>query len=87
MTQAHCASLAFDYRDDFYLLKCAYRARNADQEVRDGISERFGIRWSVLDILAGWLPAFSSPPDPMHGAYLGRCLFRRFCGLTHLSLA
>ena len=62
---------AFVYRDDEHFLKYAFRARNEDQETRDEIAEEQGIRWSVLDMLPNWKPAWSTPPDFMHAAYLG----------------
>lgn len=62
---------AFTYRKDERYLKYAFRAQNKDQASRQEISERRGIRWSVLNLLPDWFPVRDSPPDFMHGAYLG----------------
>ncbi|KAH9850227.1 hypothetical protein C2E23DRAFT_861486 [Lenzites betulinus] len=52
-------------------LKYAFRARYKDQETRDVISERRGVRWSALNLLPDWFPSRDGPPDFMHAAYLG----------------
>ncbi|CDO76806.1 hypothetical protein BN946_scf185033.g3 [Trametes cinnabarina] len=61
----------YQYRDDNRYLKYAFRARFEDQATRDEIAERRGVRWSILNILPDWLPSRDSPPDFMHGGYLG----------------
>ncbi|TFY50862.1 hypothetical protein EVJ58_g10857 [Rhodofomes roseus] len=62
----HCLRM----RDDWRFLKYAYKARDADEELREEIAERRGVRWSVLDLLPGWMPARSSPPEFMHASFL-----------------
>ncbi len=61
----------FDYRSEGRYLKYAFRARFKDQASREEISDRRGIRWSILNLLPGWFPASNGPPDKMHASYLG----------------
>ncbi|KAI0819258.1 hypothetical protein BC628DRAFT_1333482, partial [Trametes gibbosa] len=62
---------SFEYRSDERYLKYAFKARHADAATRTEITERRGIRWSILNVLPDWMPARDSPPDFMHAAYLG----------------
>ncbi|KAH9932537.1 uncharacterized protein B0H18DRAFT_1083280 [Fomitopsis serialis] len=71
LTSAECFNpTCFRMRDDWRYIKYAYKARDADADLREEIAERRGVRWSVLDALPGWMPARSSPPEFMHATFL-----------------
>ncbi|KAI0733353.1 hypothetical protein C8Q72DRAFT_636139 [Fomitopsis betulina] len=61
----------FKYRNDWRFLKYAFIWRDADIDDQAEIYEKRGVQWSFLDALPDWLPGRDSPPDFMHGAYLG----------------
>ncbi|PCH36567.1 hypothetical protein WOLCODRAFT_20614 [Wolfiporia cocos MD-104 SS10] len=46
-------------------------ARNANNEAHEEIAERRGVCWSILTALPDWHPARDTPPDFMHGCFLG----------------
>lgn len=60
----------FEFSDEFDILAIAKRA-TASPEARKQIARDYGIRWSALNELPGWLPHASAPFDPMHCLYLG----------------
>jgi hypothetical protein len=53
-------------------LKYAFRARHAEQDEREEIAEKKGVRWSALNKLPGWMPAQNSPLEFMHATFLGK---------------
>ncbi|KAI0372088.1 hypothetical protein BV20DRAFT_1034933 [Pilatotrama ljubarskyi] len=59
------------YRDKARFLKYAFRARDADADVREEIAEERGVRWSSLNVLPGWLPVTNTPTEFMHAGFLG----------------
>ena len=66
----------FKYRNDWRFLKYAFIWRDADIDDQAEIYEKRGVQWSFLDALPDWLPGRDSPPDFMHGAYLGEQRFQ-----------
>lgn len=66
--------VGFRDRNDWQFLKYAFFWRDADPDERTEIFEKRGVQWSLFDWLPDWLPGRDSPPDFMHGAYLGACL-------------
>ncbi|EIW56103.1 uncharacterized protein TRAVEDRAFT_39125 [Trametes versicolor FP-101664 SS1] len=62
---------SFRHRNDWRFLKYAYLWRDADPDDQAEIFEKRGVQWSLFNWLPDWLPGRDSPPDFMHGAYLG----------------
>ncbi|EIW84541.1 hypothetical protein CONPUDRAFT_49943 [Coniophora puteana RWD-64-598 SS2] len=58
-------------KDDFKLLRHAYRSRNATEARQAQILEDHGKRFVVLDLIPGWLPKTKTAPDFMHAVFLG----------------
>ena len=50
-------------------------ARTMDEDYRQLIAEKKGVRASSFDILAGLNPITASPPGLMHAAFLRKCLY------------
>ncbi|KDQ09801.1 hypothetical protein BOTBODRAFT_97245, partial [Botryobasidium botryosum FD-172 SS1] len=62
----------FDLKDDFAALQHAYESRDAStKKKRKEILDDYGVQWSVLNLLACWLPILCAPVDFMHNMFLG----------------
>ncbi|KAH9921364.1 hypothetical protein B0H21DRAFT_701660 [Amylocystis lapponica] len=65
----------YDYswtdKDDYKMLKHAYRAKDVGPRRENAILRDHGVRWSIMNILAGWLPASNTVLDFMHNIFLG----------------
>ncbi|KAH9942644.1 hypothetical protein B0H21DRAFT_696303 [Amylocystis lapponica] len=64
----------YDYSkisDDYNMLKHAYRAKDAGPRRENTILRDYGVRWSIMNILSGWLPASKTVLDFMHNIFLG----------------
>ncbi|KDQ21303.1 hypothetical protein BOTBODRAFT_40142 [Botryobasidium botryosum FD-172 SS1] len=62
----------FKLKADADDLQYAFEARNATTAAhRKRILDDHGVRWSVLNLLAFWLPIACAPLDFMHNMYLG----------------
>ncbi|KAF8576758.1 hypothetical protein K439DRAFT_1655194 [Ramaria rubella] len=63
-------------REDGRFLKYSFKARNADTKECLEIAVAQGKRWSVLDLLPGWMPGRDDLIDYMHAVFL--------CCIKHL---
>ncbi|KAH9922163.1 hypothetical protein B0H21DRAFT_701295 [Amylocystis lapponica] len=62
----------YDYhKDDYEMLKHAYRAKDVGPRRENAILRDHGVRWTIMNILAGWLPASKTVLDFMHNIFLG----------------
>ena len=62
----------FTMHDDHRFVKYAHRWKEADTDERDRIESSRGVSWSTFAALPGWMPAWDSPIDFMHGVFLGK---------------
>ncbi|KAJ7758619.1 hypothetical protein B0H16DRAFT_1313721, partial [Mycena metata] len=62
-------NLELNARDPWRYLKYAFRARDASEEVAEEISQRRGVRYSVVDRLVNWLLGETGLFDPMHAIF------------------
>ncbi|KAH9940309.1 hypothetical protein B0H21DRAFT_697685, partial [Amylocystis lapponica] len=58
-------------KDDYEMLKHAYRAKDVGPRRENAILRDHGVRWTIMNILAGWLPASKTVLDFMHNIFLG----------------
>jgi hypothetical protein len=64
--------LAFDLKDDYILLKSAFRWRDAPTEnARNKIMDATGVRFSVFNLWPGWGPSSNGTLDLMHNFWMG----------------
>ncbi|TDL13640.1 hypothetical protein BD410DRAFT_872916 [Rickenella mellea] len=61
----------FEWRNDWRYIKYAFRAQSVTDLVREDILRKRGVRWSVMNLLPGWLPGKCSVIDFMHATFLG----------------
>jgi hypothetical protein len=64
-------TLEFVLKDDYELLKAGFQARNAGKARRDVILKTSGARFSIVNVIPGWLPSTKSALDFMHCIFLG----------------
>ncbi|KAG1888658.1 hypothetical protein F4604DRAFT_1877216 [Suillus subluteus] len=50
---------------------CIFYSKDATQARQDAILKDFGVRWSILNLISGWLPSKKSVLDFMHAIFLG----------------
>ncbi|TFK59244.1 hypothetical protein BDN72DRAFT_946510 [Pluteus cervinus] len=58
-------------KEDFAVLKHAYRYKEADTEDQQTLLDYNGFRWARLNLLSSWLPTSKNLIDFMHNIYLG----------------
>ncbi|KAG1810737.1 hypothetical protein EV424DRAFT_1571382, partial [Suillus variegatus] len=58
-------------KDDFHMLRQSFYSRDAGPARREAILRDHGVRWSILNLLSGWLPSKKSVLDFMHCIFLG----------------
>ncbi|GBE87684.1 hypothetical protein SCP_1103610 [Sparassis crispa] len=58
-------------KDDYKLLKHAFSARGVSIRRESAILCNHGVRWSIMNLLAGWLPSSQTVLDFMHAVFLG----------------
>ncbi|KAH9948903.1 hypothetical protein B0H21DRAFT_689267 [Amylocystis lapponica] len=65
----------YDYnwqaKDDYKMLKHAYRSKGVNPRRENAILRDHGVRWSSMNWLAGWLPSSKTVLDFMHNIFLG----------------
>ncbi|KAG1725027.1 hypothetical protein EDB19DRAFT_1897829 [Suillus lakei] len=58
-------------KDDYQMLRQSFYSRDATQACQDAILKDFGVQWSILNLILGWLPSKKSVLDFMHTIFLG----------------
>ncbi|KAG1737090.1 uncharacterized protein EDB91DRAFT_1249737 [Suillus paluster] len=58
-------------KDDFHMLHQSFYSRDAGPARQEAILRDHGVRWSILNLLSGWLPSKKSVLDFMHCIFLG----------------
>jgi hypothetical protein len=58
-------------KDDMELLKAGFQSQNAGLNRQAVILRKTGARFSVMNLVAGWLPSTKSALDFMHCIFLG----------------
>ncbi|KAG1734770.1 hypothetical protein EDD22DRAFT_852445 [Suillus occidentalis] len=58
-------------KDDYQMLRQSFYSKDATQARQDAILKDFGVRWSILNLISGWLPSKKSVLDFMHAIFLG----------------
>ncbi|KAG1774897.1 hypothetical protein EV702DRAFT_1237500 [Suillus placidus] len=58
-------------KDDYQMLRQSFYSRDATQAHQDAILKDFGVRWSILNLISGWLPSKKLVLDFMHAIFLG----------------
>ncbi|KAG0698529.1 hypothetical protein DFH29DRAFT_877950 [Suillus ampliporus] len=57
-------------KDDFHMLHQSFYSRDAGPARQEAILRDHGVRWSILNLLSGWLPSKKSVLDFMHCIFL-----------------
>lgn len=72
--------------DDNHLLRQSFYSRDANPIRQRAILDDHGVRWSILNLIAGWFPSRKTALDFMHCVFLGMChlRFRMSCITTYL---
>lgn len=58
-------------KDDYELLRHAFRSRDAPVWRQNQILKDYGIQWSTINLLPDWLPVKKTALDFMHAVFLG----------------
>ncbi|KAF5384761.1 hypothetical protein D9615_001059 [Tricholomella constricta] len=58
-------------KDDYQLLRQAFSAKISSTRRQNKILKDYGVRWSVLNVLANWFPSSKTALDFMHNIFLG----------------
>ncbi|KAG1731639.1 uncharacterized protein EDB91DRAFT_1084995 [Suillus paluster] len=58
-------------KDDYQMLRQSFYSKDATQARQDAILKDFGVRWSILNLILGWLPSKKSVLNFMHAIFLG----------------
>lgn len=64
-------STAVEIKSDYLLLRHAFASRDTSDARKSDILKNYGMRWSALNTIPGWLPRTKSPVDFMHNVFLG----------------
>ncbi|KAG1723599.1 uncharacterized protein EDB91DRAFT_1087755 [Suillus paluster] len=64
---------AWSAKDNFHMLHQSFYSRDAGPACQEAILRDHGARWSILNLLSGWLPSKKSVLDFMHCIFLGMC--------------
>ena len=56
------------------MLKHAFSSKDVSERREEAILRDYGMRWSIMNVLPGWLPASQTVLDFMHNMFLGTCL-------------
>lgn len=62
---------AFIEKDDYQMLKDAYRSKKAEPERQEVILRDCGVRWAAFNAISGWLPSSKTVLDFMHNIFFG----------------
>ncbi|KAG0702799.1 hypothetical protein DFH29DRAFT_1068931 [Suillus ampliporus] len=57
--------------DDYHLLRQSYYSRDANPLRQKAILDDHGVRWVILNLVAGWFPSKKTALDFMHCVFLG----------------
>jgi hypothetical protein len=58
-------------KEDYQMLKSAYRSKTAPPQRQDVILRDRGVRWAAFNVISDWLPASKTVLDFMHNIFLG----------------
>jgi hypothetical protein len=87
VTHKRAAEYTSDYtlRDEHRQIRYKFMAKYLP-DLQQDIADEVGVRYSVLDEHSNWLPATSSPCEPMHLCFLGKQLSLCVLHSTDLDL-
>ena len=64
-------------KNDATLLKQAFRSKDTPAAHEKAILDDYGIRWSVINLISGWMPSWKTALDFMHNIFLGTFIIYR----------
>jgi hypothetical protein len=67
--------VAWTNKDDYHMLRQSFYSKDATPARQEAILRDHGVRFSILNVISGWLPSRKSALDFMHCIFLGMCLF------------
>ena len=65
----------FVEKDDYQMLKDAFRSRLAGPERQEVILRDRGVRWAAFNAISDWLPSSKTVLDFMHNVFLGKSYY------------
>jgi hypothetical protein len=63
--------LGVNDKDDYQMLKFAFKCKTAPAQRQDVILRDRGVRWAGFNVISDWLPASKTVLDFMHNIFLG----------------